>query len=315
MERERRTEVAAAEDPLHAPEAQENEGHAHFHAGGALPAVAENVAPPPPTASERAFGPSRGAGARAGAAEPGVMNRASSITVNGIVIIAPAGVHVAALEQVAAIVRQELGNNKYAQRKLAEAYTRIVIIPANTKMTDLPEFAGMRGTNTDDGRLWDNVRGSGGRAAPNGTFAIGVAEEDLVSVRGVVSQYARGYSIAMHELAHTVEGKGMTPDQHARLLTIYQRQQQKDAAVANTHHDAFTDNYGARNVREYFAQATNAFFGRNQGAEKQADNTIVQNHNGRAWLQANDPDMYAFLVEMYETPRDADGNVVPARPH
>ena len=34
------------------------------------------------------------------------------------------------------------------------------------------------------------------------------------------------------------------------------------------------------------------------------------NHNGREWLQQNDPGMYAFLVEMYERSHDRKGRLV-----
>ena len=52
------------------------------------------------------------------------------------------------------------------------------IIPYDQKIVDLPEFAHLRGTRTHDGRLWDNVRGSGG-ARDGSTIRYSVAEEDL----------------------------------------------------------------------------------------------------------------------------------------
>ncbi len=52
------------------------------------------------------------------------------------------------------------------------------IIPYDKKIVELPEFARLRGTRTPDGRLWDDVRGSGGNL--NGsTIRYSVAEEDL----------------------------------------------------------------------------------------------------------------------------------------
>ena len=310
MELERRTQVETSEDQqldAHADcdhgsdtRADESLVQTSFSDAGIVPPVAEEhaeeVAPPQPSASERAFEGRRPPRVGRGAAEP-VLQRAASRTVNGVLIVAPAGTRASAIDRVAEIVQLEVGRNKYAQQQLGTARTKIVIIPARTNMTDVSEFSSLKGQKTFDGRDWSGVRGSGGLQTHDGAFAIGVAEENLVNVRGVKSGYPDGYSIAMHELAHALEAKGLTPEQKVRLDALYAQQRQQDARKAGTHHDAFTDNYAAQNKREYFAQATNAFFGKNAGKDKNGR----ENKNGRAWLQARDPDMYAFLVEMYET--------------
>ena len=123
-----------------------------------------------------------------------------------------------------------------------------------------------------------------------------VAEESIVPVPNTISRYPATYSVAMHELAHVLEAKGMTKPQQARVKQLYAAHQQRDPGDAN---DTWTDKYGAANEQEYFAQSTNAFFDRN---------VMDKNHSGRAWLQKNDPDMYAFLVDLYDTQRGADGN-------
>lgn len=252
---------------------------------GQLPAIA--TSPPPPahaSASDRAYGDP----------DPTLSKIAYEKVIDGVAVLAPPGTHFTAIDQCASFIHAELGRNQLAQKKLAEARATIVIIPAHTSMTDVAQFAGMRGKKTFDGRDWSNVRGSGGIKAPDGSFAIGVAEENLVSVRGIVSTYPTGYSIGMHELAHALQSHGMTAAQQQRLQDLYKAHAAKDPGDA---HDTFTEKYGASNVQEYFAQGTNAFFGKNQRT----------GHNGRAWLQQHDPDFYAFLVEMYETDFDAEG--------
>src|SRR3569623_285183 len=171
-----------------------------------------------------------------------------------------------------------------------------VRVPAEVSMTALPEFAHLQGKKTFDGRDWSAVRGMGGTATPSGKFSMAVAEESIVPVPNTISRYPATYSVAMHELAHVLEAKGMPTPQQARVKQLYAAHQQRDPGDAN---DTWTDKYGAANEQEYFAQSTNAFFDRN---------VMDKNHSGRAWLQKNDPDMYAFLVDLYDTRRGADGN-------
>ena len=166
-------------------------------------------------------------------------------------------------------------------------------------MTDVAEFQSLKGKQTFDGRNWDTMRGSGGTALPNGNWAVAVAEENLVAVPGILSAYPATYSIGMHELSHTLESKGMTPAQQARIQALFAAHSAKDPADAG---DTWTDKYAASNVHEYFAQATTAFFGANK---------MGGNHNGRAFLQSSDPDLYAFLVDLYDSAHDASG-AVPA---
>jgi hypothetical protein len=216
----------------------------------------------------------------------------------GVRITAPAGVRGGALEEVARIVQAEVGNNEYAQHHFETSKVTIVIVPAHVAMTALPEFAHLQGQKTFDGRDWSTVRGSGGTPSPGGRFSIAVAEEGLERVPDMKLAYPATYSIAMHELAHVLESKGMTRTQQGRVKQLYDAHIKRDPHDAN---DTFTDTYGSENEQEYFAQATNAFFGRN---------VMGKNHSGRAWLQHNDPQMYAFLVDLYDHHRNQEGDVV-----
>jgi hypothetical protein len=267
-----------------------------FDSHGPLPTVANLTATmsAAPTASEQAFGADT-----TECVNDAVVQATVRKEVDGVIVFAPAGVRVAAIDECVNFITQEVGRNQYAQQHLKKSKATIVIIPAQTAMTDLPQFAGMRGGKTFDGRDWSKVRGSGGIKAPDGSFAIGVAEENLVNVKGVLSQYPAAYSIGMHEFAHAVNSNGMTPAQQARLEQLYNQHIAKDPGDKG---DTFTDKYASSNYREYYAQATDAFFGRNTGL----------GHNGRDWIRANDPDMYAFLVEMYDTDRDAHGDAINA---
>lgn len=326
MEQERRPDLGSEDSqlvPVPADDAAQAASQTQFTAHGEIPDVehhAHDVMPAPPSASEQAYGhhgstkPKKGKTPKGAGPDPAgpTLTSPQTRSVAGVTIIAPVGTHATAIDRVAEIVGLEVGRNQYAQRRFAESRTTIVIIPAHTAMTDVPAFQSLRGQQTFDGRDWKGVRGSGGVQTADGAFAIGVAEENLVEIRGVKSGYSKGYSIAMHELAHALETKGMTDAQRKRLRTLFQNQQKQDRRDPTNHHDAFTDNYAASNEHEYFAQATNAFFNRNTGSYKEPGAPKVAkpvpNHNGPRWLYDNDPDMYQFLVEMYQTSHDAAGH-------
>ncbi|CAN5375233.1 hypothetical protein BH11MYX1_BH11MYX1_02400 [soil metagenome] len=219
------------------------------------------------------------------------------LEVLGVRITAPAGVRQSALDELQRIIYAEVAKNEYAQKHFRESKVAIVIVPAQTAMTDLPEFVHLKGKKTFDGRDWSTVRGSGGTPSPNGRYSIAVAEEAATRIRGMAG-YGTTYSVGMHELAHVLESNGMTRAQQARVKQLYKTHIKNDPKDAN---DTFTDKYGSENEQEYFAQSTNAFFDRN---------VMGKNHSGRAWLQQTDPEMYAFLVDLYDHQRTKDGDVV-----
>lgn len=209
-------------------------------------------------------------------------------TVLGVQIIGR-GVSPSALDGCEALVRLELGQREDMQRRMQHAHVALVIVPRDRRMTDLAEFANLKGTSTIDGRAFDDVRGSGGMAA-GGLWAIAVPEENLVEAGTTgplmadgtaPNAYADGYSVGLHELAHTVEAKGLTSAEKARVIELY--------AARKLAGGRFTEVYGASNEREYFAQSSNCYFGQNAGVGQ----------NGAAWLQANDPAMFAFLGTIY----------------
>jgi hypothetical protein len=232
-------------------------------------------------------------------------------TVDGVRIYAPAGVDPSAVDRAAEMVHQEVGRNQFAQRQLERQHIGLVIIPAHSKMTDMPEFASLHGQHTFDGaRTWDNVRGEGSARLPDGTYACAVGEEQLVDVPDVLRNYAPGYSVGMHEFAHTVTIHAMTSDQKAPVTRLYQQHAARDPGNRG---GTWTDDYASSNEQEYFAQATNCFFGKNEGAyTSQSTHQYTRNNNGREWLQANDPEMYAFLVSLYDHDHDPSGRDVGA---
>lgn len=227
-----------------------------------------------------------------------VLTEAMHREVFGVRITASAGCHPEALEQAAAIVTAMVGRNEYAQRKLADKQLTFVIIPADRAMTELQEFSALVGKSTFDGRPWEGVRGVGRQETPDGRIAIAAGEETLIGVASARANYPAGYSVGQHEFAHVLQLDGMTSEQRSRVSKLFDARTTADPENRN---GSWSDAYAAENEREYFAQSSNVFFGTNK---------MGANHNGRAWLHQNDPEMYAFLVELYERDHDRRGRLV-----
>lgn len=195
------------------------------------------------------------------------------------VIILGRGVSPSALDSCEQFVVATLSNRKDIQARLKKEQAALVIIPRDKRMTDVSEFASLKGVQTFDGRMWDDVRGSGGMRVPSGLLAIGVPEENLVDAG--TDTYADGYSVGLHELAHAIHMKGLSDQEREQVTALYEARKKAGGP--------WTEDYGASNEWEYIAQATNCFFGVNDGI----------GNNGPEWLEKNDKPMFTFLVSVY----------------
>ncbi|MFN7142266.1 MAG: hypothetical protein ACK4YP_00695, partial [Myxococcota bacterium] len=130
------------------------------------------------------------------------------------------GVSPTAVEACARFVTATIAGRPDIQDRLKDEEVVLVIIPRNRKMTDMPEFANLRGDTTVDGRLWDNVRGSGGKRVRGGAWAIAVPEENLVEVG--TDTYGEGYNVGLHEFAHTIHSQGLPRSERERIEALYE---------------------------------------------------------------------------------------------
>ena len=205
---------------------------------------------------------------------------ATTEVVNGVTIESY-GASAPAVQEAESIARREVTRPDLIAALQARKVT-VVIIPADRKMTDLPEFASLRGTHTFDGRVWDTVRGSGGTSLPDGRIAIGVSEENLAHLPS--DGYGARYSVGLHELAHGIQNYSLPPADRQAVTDAYNARKAAGGP--------WTEAYGSSNDNEYFAQASNAWFGVNDGI----------GHNGADWVKANDPAMAAILQRVYGDP-------------
>jgi hypothetical protein len=184
-----------------------------------------------------------------------------------------------------AAVRGLLSEMRVAPRlagRLRDARLSIVIVPRRVSLTSLPQFASLHGKQTFDGRPWDHVRGTGGIRLPDGRVGVAVPEENLF---GFADDAYPSLAIAVHEIAHAIHDRVLTDDDRARVEAAYRARIDGGAQ--------FTDAYAKSNVREYFAEGANAFFGR----------WPSRDYRDAAWLYDHDRALYAIMVNVFGSPR------------
>jgi len=173
-----------------------------------------------------------------------------------------------------------------AAGELKGATVELHIIPHDKKLTDLPQFASLKGTKTFDGRTYDELRGVGATKAGD-TIRYAIAEEQLVAIKGQPSAYALGF-VAAHESGHVVEQFGLTKEQKKDLKDAYDaRKTAKGPWLA-------PDWYTSSGTGEYFAQTTSAYFDRPYSDSETDKKTYT-----RAWLKKNDPAIAKLLASVY----------------
>lgn len=160
--------------------------------------------------------------------------------------------------------------------RLRDAHLYAVVLGASEKLTDLPEYARLRGDTLPDGRRYDDMRAIGPVPCVAG-------EENLLHLPGDVFA---GATILVHECAHAVYLYGLDAAQQGRWNAIYAR------SIAA---GLWRETYAATDPTEYFAELTESYFGVNAPPEGGVHNDV----NGAARLKAYDPVAFAFLDAVY----------------
>lgn len=191
-------------------------------------------------------------------------------TALGIAVVGSAGVDDRAFEEAIATIERFFENNSLEGR-LAEEGAYIVIAEAGTALDELPEFACLDPATRDD------VHSACGIADRADYPVVAVDELDMAGNR---RGPCRGLNILYHELGHLVQGWALPPADYFDVRIFYQA-----ALDAGKYNNA----YAARNVNEYFAEATQAYFLHSDPAGE----------HDRAWLQEYDPDLFELLARVY----------------
>lgn len=208
---------------------------------------------------------------------------------DGILIKAPASVDLRTLELVKTKtlsmlsfrpdIKDRIVQNGTASDNAIQNYIpSIAIIPQNASLTDLPDYANLKGTIALDGRPWDSMRGIGGNFVVPIT-AIG--EEILLSLLEG-TPVNDGFT---HEFAHTIQLAGSTFEEIAEWYKIYQNA--KETGIGK-----FAGDYALSNYGEYWAVLSQLYL-RAVGISR-AD-SVEQIRN-------NDPQAFEFLQSVYGPP-------------
>ncbi|MGW1177612.1 protein-glutamine glutaminase family protein [Kitasatospora sp. NPDC002543] len=220
---------------------------------------------------------------------------------------------VAARRTAEELVARMLSNKELAERLVGEG-VRVVVVPRDVPMTEVPGFPAS-GHTTADGRDWRVVRGAGG------DLVVLVTEENLLGARtpqGPGAEHAEGYSSTAHELAHAIHEFGLTDAQKALVAKAFRERSDADALSALFGEESVTawpdggvhdgdgnrvGNYSAGDEHEFFAQLVTAYFGHNHGDDP---STGQPRNNGAEWVHENVRDLAPLLEELFGPDPQAD---------
>lgn len=209
-------------------------------------------------------------------------------------------------------LKKQLNNKSVAENLIDQ---EVIIIGKNEELTDNSHYSQWKNASSTGGTgSWRTTRGAGAYAIPSATDKpdgkmpagaspfkyTAIGEETLdSSLTSSFTKYDAGYSVGAHEFAHTIHEFGITDDQRIRILNCYNN-------FCNSIGKEWVDGpqyisgkgpcYASTNVKEYFAQSSNAYWDLNGGTDA---TTGGNRHNGSTWLSQNDPDMLQLLNEIY----------------
>ncbi|MET8541612.1 ADP-ribosyltransferase [Kitasatospora sp. NPDC004799] len=211
--------------------------------------------------------------------------------------------------------------DKVVAERLVASGARVVVVPRDVPMTDVPGFVAS-GHGTGDGRDWAVVRGASGHGL------VLITEENLLGSRTSVGPdpaHAEGYSTSVHELAHAIHEFGLTEAQRGLIEEAFRERSDADALTGLFGEEDVTawpdgglrdgngdrvGNYSARDEHEFFAQLVTAYFGYNHGNDPV---TGLARNNGVDWVRENVPELVPLLEHLFGTDPRAD-HPEPANP-
>ena len=202
------------------------------------------------------------------------------INVEGLPVIASAKVNPYALKESAWLIKKTIGHLPDVLRAMVKNKARLSVIPYTEVITEIPEY---RYVGTPD-FVALYIRGGGGSEGATTT----VSEENILSYPGETETGGREYSILIHEIAHAIHLLGfntLDPTFDERLRITYEAAMEKGL---------WQGTYASSNRREYWAEATLAWFYPNGSA-----GSFGRFGNTRRALKEYDPELATLLTEVY----------------
>lgn len=185
-----------------------------------------------------------------------------------------------ARDEAARIMREILKDMPLENiRNLVDENLTVAIIPEGKKLTDLPQWADLKGQYTIDGRLWDDAPGIASYSG--GSLVITMTDRNLAETVPLDLRPPR--QVFAHEFGHAV--RYALPAETRKRLENHFNEQKK-----------FINDYAAINSNEYFAEATAIWFGANKWG------AIPLEPGSPDWFAKNDPGAYSILEDIYGPP-------------
>lgn len=153
---------------------------------------------------------------------------------------------------------------------LKKEHVVFLIFPFHHFLWQVPFNKTLRGKRTFDGRLWDDVKGSGGKSACAGEEW----QRDAINFR---------FNVLTHEFAHQVHS--FLPKKLRDEITRLYNEAKRSRKTLDFYSDA--------NENEYFAVGVEAYV----SEYKLADQKITYGHT-RQELLDTDPDLYRFIENL-----------------
>ncbi len=202
------------------------------------------------------------------------------INVRGLPVIAPAKVNPYAVKEAAWLIEKMIGHRPDVLRAMVSNKARFSVVAHTDIITEIPEY---RDVGTPDFlAFW--ARGAGGSEGAT----VSSSEENILAFPGEVPQE---YNVQIHEFAHGIHILGLNtldPTFEERLQMTYEAAMKKGL---------WQGTYASSDIREYWAESTQAWFHHNTpGSFKNLDPI---RHTTRQALKLYDPELAALLAEVY----------------
>ena len=198
------------------------------------------------------------------------------INVEGLPVIASAKVNPYALKEAAWLIEKMIGHRPDVLRAMAGNKARFSVIAHTELITEIPEYSDVI---TPDFLVY-LYRGGGGSEGATVTSS----EENILAYPGQASQE---YNVLIHEFAHGIHLLGLNtldPTFEERLRIAYEAAMKKGL---------WQGTYASSDIREYWAEATQAWFYHN------APDSFDRFGNTRRALKEYDPELATLLAEVY----------------
>jgi hypothetical protein len=193
-----------------------------------------------------------------------------------ISFIGGSGVSDEALGRARYVVEQMLSNAPEVRDSMTAVGFKVEVIGVDQVLSDLPDYAALKGRKTRDGRDFDTgTRGVGDK------LKCSVGEENLLCLP---KQPYRQEDVLVHEFSHSIH-RHLSANLVAAIDAAY-----AEAMKAGLYPK---DIYMARNAGEYWAEGTQAWFGVTLRADVNAG------VNTREKLKEHDPRLASLLEKVY----------------